>query len=242
MRIFIVVTSLLLFYWNAMADNTGANLDAQGRQILIDPKKPTNFFNTVGLFHGEEGYVLELDGTFPLAAGTGAGFLEALDAIPKDTNFTVVLNSGGGSILLAENYFRKEMIKKCRRRVKTRKRTKFIKTCRIKTLVKAHSECSSACLAIFLAGDDRFLDENAKLGFHTAQTPFSNSWPRKMARHLRKWGADSDWTIRQRRLGTFDDVEMTYFNGFDLLSQNSGIVTKVIEKPIEDLYEENSQP
>jgi|SoiMethySBSTD1v2_1073268.scaffolds.fasta_scaffold80708_2 GYF domain 2 len=148
---------------------------------------------------------LELSGGMPF--GTAAAMKQLLDAAP--TVKLIHLNSRGGRV--AEGY---EIYRLIRER---------------KLITYTSADCASACTIAFLAGPQRYLASNARLGFHSSSyggldekvLPGIND---EIRQTLRQHGVQA-WFI-EKALGTRGD-SIWHPTSDELI--RAGVVTKVVD-------------
>lgn len=80
-------------------------------------------------------------------------------------------------------------------------------------------ECSSSCVSIFLAGENRSMTRGSKIGFH------SRSWsPEAIESYYQKWREDEDWetpfefgswVYRDTQAETYEDLMYILSRGVD---------------------------
>jgi ATP-dependent protease ClpP protease subunit len=144
------------------------------------------------------------------------GFYHTIDLIRKDVPIKLVLYSGGGFL---KNYEKlpKAMKKKCNSEESD---------CRITTIVPSYAYCASACLNIFMVGDERISGKSSRFGFHQgAALPGAIKIPGFAQRSLRKSGLDRDWLETHREL--FSSLEITWMYPREL--EGSNMITGLSE-------------
>lgn len=127
---------------------------------------------------------------------------------------TLVLNSGGGSVWAGDEMARIAL------------------DFELDTVVRG--ECNSACVNIFLAGQNRRMARGSKIGFH------SRSWaPDAMQSYYEKWREDEGWTspfefgswvYRDTQAETYNDISYIISRGVD-----AQFAVK-IKEPREDMW------
>lgn len=128
-----------------------------------------------------------------------SGFNRVLKLIRKDVPVKLVLFSGGGYLKSYER-LPKALKRNCNSEESG---------CRITTIVPGYAYCASACLNIFMIGDDRIAGKYSRFGFHQgAALPGVLKIPGFAQKTLRKSGVDSEWLANNKEL--FSSLEITW--------------------------------
>lgn len=144
------------------------------------------------------------------------GFYRTIELIRKDIPIKLVLFSGGGFLANYEK-LPKAMKKKC---------NSDESNCRITTVVPTYAYCASACLNVFMVGDDRLAGKSSRFGFHQgAALPGVLKLKGFAERSLRKSGLDHDWLKAHPEL--FATLEITFLYPNQL--EGSNMVTGLSE-------------
>jgi hypothetical protein len=145
------------------------------------------------------------------------GFYHTIKLIRKDVPIKLVLFSGGGFLANYEK-LPKAMKKNCNSEESN---------CRIKTVVPTYAYCASACLNVFMVGDDRLAGKTSQFGFHQgAALPGVLKLKGFAERSLRKSGVDSHWLDAHPEL--FSTLEITFLYPRQL--EGSNMVTGLSEE------------
>lgn len=127
------------------------------------------------------------------------GFYHTISLIRKDVPIKLVLFSGGGFL---KNYQKlpKAMKKNCNSEESD---------CRITTVVPTYAYCASACLNVFMVGDERIASKSSRFGFHQgAVIPGALKLKGFAQKTLVKSGVDQDWLKENKEL--FDSLDITF--------------------------------
>ncbi len=145
-----------------------------------------------------------------------SGFYHTIKLLRKDVPIKLVLFSGGGFL---KNYEKlpKAMKKNC---------NSDESNCRITTVVPYYGYCASACLNVFMIGDDRIAGKDSRFGFHQgAVLPGAIKLKGFAERSLRKSGVDTDWL--QTKQDMFNSLEMSWLYPREM--EGSNMVTGLSE-------------
>lgn len=145
-----------------------------------------------------------------------SGFNRVLKLIRKDVPVKLVLFSGGGYLKSYER-LPKIIKKNCNSEVSD---------CRITTIVPGHAYCASACLNIFMIGDERIAGKSSRFGFHQgAAVPGVLKLPGFAQKTLIKSGVDRIWLENNKELFSSLEISWRYPNRLE----GSNIVTGLSE-------------
>ncbi len=173
----------------------------QGKRYSISFKLEENL-QTVRL-HGEilSGIVEDL-----------SGFKKVIKLIRKDIPIKFVLMSGGG-FLNAYKKLPEAMKRACNSETSN---------CRITTIVPTWAYCASACLNVFMVGDDRIAGKGSRFGFHQgAAMPGVLKIPGFAQKSLRGSGVNAEWLRANNHLFSSLDITFLYprqLDGSDMVT------------------------
>lgn len=143
------------------------------------------------------------------------GFKKVQKLLRRNIDIKFILNSGGGYQTLFDQ-FGKSLKKACDSRSSG---------CYITTYVSSASECSSACIPLFMYGDTRKAGRDALFGFHQAALiPGSFKVSGKAENDLEDMGVDRMWLQAHKKM--FETLNLTRLNPEQL--EGSNIVTIVV--------------
>lgn len=145
-----------------------------------------------------------------------SGFNRVLKLIRKNVPVKLVLFSGGGYLKSYER-LPKTIKKNCNSEVSG---------CRVTTIVPTHAYCASACLNIFMIGDERIAGKYSRFGFHQgAALPGVLKIPGFAQKALIKSGVDRIWLENNKELFSSLEISWIYPNRLE----GSNIVTGLSE-------------
>lgn len=145
------------------------------------------------------------------------GFKRVAKLIRKDIPIKLVLHSGGGFL---------EEIKRLEKSIK-RNCDSETSDCRVTTIVPGWAYCASACVHLFMVGDERIAGSGSRFGFHQgALIPGAIKIPGYCQRTLGNRGVSKDWLKENK--GLFDSLEMSWL--YPRQMDGSEIITGLSEK------------
>lgn len=145
-----------------------------------------------------------------------SGFNRVLKLIRKDVPVKLVLFSGGGYLKSYER-LPKALKRNCNSEESN---------CRITAIIPTYAYCASACLNIFMVGDERLAGKYSRFGFHQgAAVPGILKIPGFAQKTLRESGVDSEWLKANKDL--FKSLDITW--RYPLQMEGSNIVTGLSE-------------
>ncbi len=128
-----------------------------------------------------------------------SGYDKVISLIRKDIPIKLVLHSGGGYLKILKK-LPAAMKKNC---------DSETSNCRITTVVPTWAYCASACVHIFMIGDDRLAGKSSRFGFHQgAAIPGVLKIPGLAQRTLRDFGVDAGWIEANKEV--FSSLEMSW--------------------------------
>lgn len=175
-------------------------------------------------------YTLKYNGSIPDIFESWDYYLslkKALNTIPDNTDFTITLNSPGGSTTTAEG-IEALLERKCPSR-------KFLynwqnkKKCQITTRVENDGLCASACVLFYMLGRKREASIDARFGFHTLFVKDNNGitiYPEKMLEYLSYFKVNPQWLHERYEEGVFHSTQMSFYTP-DMLT-GSNVVQKIL--------------
>lgn len=144
------------------------------------------------------------------------GFYKTIKLIRNDVPIKLVLYSGGGFLRVYAK-LPKAMKEKC---------NSENSNCRITTVVPSYSYCASACLNVFMIGDDRVAGKYSRFGFHQgAIIPGALKIKGFAEKSLRKSGVDSNWLEENKEM--FNSLEMSWLYPREM--EGSNMITALSE-------------
>ena len=186
---------LLTFITFAHAQEVEKDFRFSGKHYSISYKLEDNL-QTVRL-HGEilSGIVEDL-----------SGFKHVASIIQKDIPVKFVLYSGGGYL---------EAIKRLLNSMK-RNCDSSQSDCKITTIIPGYAYCASACLNMFMIGDERIAGKYSRFGFHQgAMIPGALKIPGFAQKTLRTSGVNADWLKEHKELFSSLEISWMYPNQMD---------------------------
>ncbi len=128
-----------------------------------------------------------------------SGFKKVTTLIRKDIPIKLVLHSGGG-FLKAYSRLPRVMKQQCNSETSN---------CKITTIIPTWAYCASACLNIFMVGDERLAGKSSRFGFHQAAAmPGVLKLSGFAQRSLRKSGLSPEWLELHKEL--FSSLEISW--------------------------------
>ncbi len=138
-----------------------------------------------------------------------SGFKKVTTLIRKDIPIKLVLHSGGG-FLKAYSRLPWMMKQQCNSETSN---------CRITTIIPTWAYCASACLNIFMVGDDRLAGKSSRFGFHQAAAmPGVLKLSGFAQRSLKKSGLNPEWLDIHKEL--FSSLEISWLYPRELDGSN----------------------
>ncbi len=139
--------------------------------------------------------------------------------IETGLDLQIVLDMFGGDIAVVNKVY--DVLKaKCNDR--------GLKSCDIKTEVEMFRHCASACIPLFMVGDERVAAERTNWGFHQAaliegfiMIPFMSEYV------LKQKGVNAAWLKKKKSM--FARLKMTWLEPLEM--QGSGIMTTIVLHP-----------
>ncbi len=202
MKFLILLVTFITF---AHAQEAEKDFRFTGKNYSISYKLEENL-QTVRL-HGEilSGIVEDL-----------SGFKHVAAIIQKDIPIKFVLYSGGGYL---------DAIKRLLNSMK-RNCDSSNSECRIQTIIPPSAYCASACLNMFMLGDDRIASKYSRFGFHQgALIPGALKIPGFAQKTLRKSGVNAEWLRDHKEM--FSSLEISWL--YPISMDGSDMITGMSE-------------
>ncbi|MCB0362831.1 MAG: hypothetical protein KDD35_08915, partial [Bdellovibrionales bacterium] len=182
----------------------------------------------------EKEYVLELAGSFEFQTNAPVlnsyifgGYLyhlrSALEYIPQQKDFTVIISSDGGAAptaRAASEYINE----KCS--------INGDQKCRVRVFVPSEGRCASACIRFFgETGSIKTAHPNAEFGFHAARNILNQMASLEDSRGgYEGFGIDSEWLSNVEKAGVFNKLEMSWFSSTEMTQV--GLVDELVDVDI----------
>lgn len=135
--------------------------------------------------------------------------------LDKNKPTVLNLNFGGGFFMPIESFI-KELKRKAGKR-------------NITTIVTNGQKCSSFCILMMMAGENRVAEKLARFGFHSANI-FGMKAPGQAENFYRKHGVSRNWLKTNKKL--FDSKKMTYLYYNSLGESNILTNPKFVSRPL----------
>lgn len=186
----LIVLFFLLTSISYAQDERETNYRFNGKKYLIIYKLEENL-QTIR-FHGEiySGIIEDL-----------SGYDKVISLIRKDVPIKFVLHSGGGYLKVLKK-LPAAMKKNC---------DSETSNCRITTVIPTWAYCASACVHIFMVGDERLAGKSSRFGFHQgAVIPGLIKLPGLAQKTLIDAGVDAGWIEANNKMFSTLDKSWLY--------------------------------